>query len=293
MMLSHKDLELMVALSQHKNFGKAASHCKLSQPAFSLRLKKMEKITQAPLVMRGNSFKGFTREGDLILNWANKLLADSESMRQEIQALKNIIDGRLVLGIVPTAMSFATKISAKLRRKNPNLSIEIHSLTSDEILKKIEKCTLDAGVIPIKNSDDHFADFLYEEHYVLIAPRTLAKSGNSNLTWEDAARLPLCLLTNDRYIKQHIYDTFEQVKINPKVVVEANDLSAVMAQVTTGNAATILPFSSVNYLTKVNSLLIFDLVEPVVVEKIGLVFNDQSALRPIALELRELTNNML
>ena len=293
MMLSHKDLELMVALSQHKNFGKAASHCKLSQPAFSLRLKKMEKITQAPLVMRGNSFKGFTREGDLILNWANKLLADSESMRQEIQALKNIIDGRLVLGIVPTAMSFVTKISAKLRRKNPNLSIEIHSLTSDEILKKIEKCTLDAGVIPIKNSDDHFADFLYEEHYVLIAPRTLAKSGNSNLTWEDAARLPLCLLTNDRYIKQHIYDTFEQVKINPKVVVEANDLSAVMAQVTTGNAATILPFSSVNYLTKVNSLLIFDLIEPVVVEKIGLVFNDQSALRPIALELRELTNKLL
>ena len=293
MMLSHKDLELMVALSQHKNFGKAASHCKLSQPAFSLRLKKMEKITQAPLVMRGNSFKGFTREGDLILNWANKLLADSESMRQEIQALKNIIDGRLVLGIVPTTMSFATKISAKLRRKNPNLSIEIHSLTSDEILKKIEKCTLDAGVIPIKNSDDHFADFLYEEHYVLIAPRTLAKSGNSNLTWEDAARLPLCLLTNDRYIKQHIYDTFEQVKINPKVVVEANDLSAVMAQVTAGNAATILPFSSVNYLAKMNSLLIFDLIEPVVVEKIGLVFNDQSALRPIALELRELTNNML
>ena len=293
MMLSHKDLELMVALSQHKNFGKAASHCKLSQPAFSLRLKKMEKITQAPLVMRGNSFKGFTREGDLILNWANKLLADSESMRQEIQALKNIIDGRLVLGIVPTTMSFATKISAKLRKKNPNLSIEIHSLTSDEILKKIEKCTLDAGVIPIKNSDDHFADFLYEEHYVLIAPRTLAKSGNSHLTWEAAARLPLCLLTNDRYIKQHIYDTFEQVKINPKVVVEANDLSAVMAQVTAGNAATILPFSSVNYLAKMNSLLIFDLIEPVVVEKIGLVFNDQSALRPIALELRELTNKML
>ena len=253
----------------------------------------MEKITQAPLVMRGNSFKGFTREGDLILNWANKLLADSESMRQEIQALKNIIDGRLVLGIVPTAMSFATKISAKLRRKNPNLSIEIHSLTSDEILKKIEKCTLDAGVIPIKNSDDHFADFLYEEHYVLIAPRTLAQSGNSHLTWEAAARLPLCLLTNDRYIKRQIYDTFEQVKINPKVVVEANDLSAVMAQVTTGNAATILPFSSVNYLTKVDSLLIFDLIEPIVVEKIGLVFNDQSALRPIALELRELTNNML
>ena len=283
----------MVALSQHKNFGKAASHCKLSQPAFSLRLKKMEKITQAPLVMRGNSFKGFTREGDLILNWANKLLADSESMRQEIQALKNIIDGRLVLGIVPTTMSFATKISAKLRRKNPNLSIEIHSLTSDEILKKIEKCTLDAGVIPIKNSDDHFADFLYEEHYVLIAPRTLAKSGNSNLTWEEAARLPLCLLTNDRYIKQHIHDTFEQVKINPKVVVEANDLSAVMAQVTTGNAATILPFSSVNYLAEMNSLLIFDLIEPVVVEKIGLVFNDQAALRPIALELRELTNKML
>ena len=253
----------------------------------------MEKITQAPLVIRGNSFRGFTREGDLVLNWAHKLLADSESMRQEIQALRNIIDGRLVLGIIPTALPFATKISAKLRRKNPILSIEIHSFTSDEILKKLEKCTLDAGLIPINDSNDHLADFLYEEHYVLIAPRTLAQSGNSHLTWEAAARLPLCLLTNDRYIKQHIYDTFEQLKINPKVVVEANDLSAVMAQVTAGNAATILPFSSVNYLAEMNSLLIFDLIEPVVVEKIGLVFNDQAALRPIALELRELTNKML
>ena len=138
-MLSLKDLELIVALSQHKNFGKAASHCKLSQPALSSRLKKMEKITQAPLVIRGNSFRGFTREGDLVLNWAHKLLADSESMRQEIQALRNIIDGRLVLGIIPTALSFATKIPAKLRRKNPILSIEIHSFTSDEILKKIRK----------------------------------------------------------------------------------------------------------------------------------------------------------
>tara|TARA_Y100001978_G_scaffold79527_1_gene71278 strand:+ start:244 stop:1125 length:882 start_codon:yes stop_codon:yes gene_type:complete len=293
MMLSHKDLELMVALSQHKNFGKAALHCRLSQPALSLRLKKMEKITQAPLVMRGSSFRGFTREGDLVLNWAHKLLADSESMRQEIQALKNIIDGRLVLGIFPTAMPFATKISTELRRKNPCLSIEIHSLKSDEILKKLEKCTLDAGLMPIENSDDSFTDFLYEEHYILIAPQTLVKTRKSHLKWEDAARLPLCLLTNERQIKQRIFDIFAEVNTNPNVVVEANDLAAVMAQVTNGNAATILPFSSANYLTEMNSLITFNLIEPVVTEKIGLMFNDHSALRPIALELKEIINKLL
>ena len=292
-MLSLKDLELIVALSQHKNFGKAASHCKLSQPALSSRLKKMEKITQAPLVIRGNSFRGFTREGDLVLNWAHKLLADSESMRQEIQALRNIIDGRLVLGIIPTALPFATKISAKLRRKNPILSIEIHSFTSDEILKKLEKCTLDAGLIPINDSNDHLADFLYEEHYVLIAPRTLADLSSSHVTWEAAARLPLCLFTNDSHIRQRIHDIFAKAKINPKVVVEANDLSAVMAQVTAGNTATILPFSLANYFTEMTSLIILDLTEPVAVEKIGLFFNDQSALRPIALELRELMYKQL
>ena len=40
-------------------------------------------------------------------------------------------------------------------------------------------------------------------------------------------------------------------------------------------------------------VIILDLTEPVAVEKIGLFFNDQSALRPIALELRELMDKQL
>ena len=122
-----RDLELLVALSRHKNFSHAAADCNISQPAFSTRIRKLEEGFKLPLVRRGNSFLGFTREGEVALKWARKLLADAEGMRQEINALRNNLDGKLTLGVIPTAIPFAARVSSQLRRQHPNLSIEIHS----------------------------------------------------------------------------------------------------------------------------------------------------------------------
>ena len=109
-----RDLELLVSLSRHKNFSHAAADCNISQPAFSTRIRKLEEGFKLPLVRRGNSFLGFTREGEVALKWARKLLADAEGMRQEINALRNNLDGKLTLGVIPTAMPFAEKATTRL-----------------------------------------------------------------------------------------------------------------------------------------------------------------------------------
>ncbi len=82
-----RDLQLLVSLSRHKHFSRAADDCGISQPAFSARIRKMEEGFALPLVRRGNTFLGFTREGEVVLKWARKVLADVEGMRQEIDAL--------------------------------------------------------------------------------------------------------------------------------------------------------------------------------------------------------------
>lgn len=93
-----RDLQLLVSLSRHKNFSRAAADCNISQPAFSTRIRKMEDRFALPLVRRGNTFLGFTREGEVVLKWARKILADTEGLRQEIDALSNNLNGKLALG---------------------------------------------------------------------------------------------------------------------------------------------------------------------------------------------------
>ena len=77
-----RDLQMLVSLSRTKNFSRSALECNISQPAFSTRIRKLEDRLKLPLVRRGNSYQGFTSEGEVVLKWARKLLADEEGMRQ-------------------------------------------------------------------------------------------------------------------------------------------------------------------------------------------------------------------
>ena len=282
-----RDLELLVSLSRHKNFSHAAADCNISQPAFSTRIRKLEEEFKLPLVRRGNSFLGFTREGEVALKWARKLLADAEGMRQEINALRNNLDGKLTLGVIPTAMPFAARVSSQLRRKHPNLSIEIHSQSTRQITRRLNDFSLDAGIMYFDDADPDITVKLYEERYVLIAPQTLASGYKTQVTWAEAAQFPLCLLTPDMRNRQLIDAVFEQVSAVPTVVMEASGFSAVLAQVVSGNAATIAPVSVAETFLALSSTVQFDLVKPVMTHTMGLSIKDQSPVLPMVQALRQ------
>ncbi|MBT5931652.1 MAG: LysR family transcriptional regulator [Rhodobacteraceae bacterium] len=282
-----RDLELLVSLSRHKNFSHAAADCNISQPAFSTRIRKLEEEFKLPLVRRGNSFLGFTREGEVALKWARKLLADAEGMRQEINALRNNLDGKLTLGVIPTAMPFAARVSSQLRRKHPNLSIEIHSQSTRQITLRLNDFSLDAGIMYFDDADPDITVKLYEERYVLIAPQTRASGYETQVTWAEAAQFPLCLLTPDMRNRQLIDAVFEQVSAVPTVVMEASGFSAVLAQVVSGNAATIAPVSVAETFLALSSTVQFDLVKPVMTHTIGLSIKDQSPVLPMVQALRQ------
>ncbi len=282
-----RDLELLVSLSRHKNFSHAAADCNISQPAFSTRIRKLEGEFKLPLVRRGNSFLGFTREGEVALKWARKLLADAEGMRQEINALRNNLDGKLTLGVIPTAMPFAARVSSQLRREHPNLSIEIHSQSTRQITRRLNDFSLDAGIMYFDDADPDITVKLYEERYVLIAPQTLASGYKTQVTWAEAAQFPLCLLTPDMRNRQLIDAVFEQVSAVPTVVMEASGFSAVLAQVVSGNAATIAPVSVAETFLALSSTVQFDLVKPVMTHTIGLSIKDQSPVLPMVQALRQ------
>ena len=282
-----RDLELLVSLSRHKNFSLAASDCNISQPAFSTRIRKMEERIKLPLVRRGNSFRGFTPEGEVVLKWARKLLADAEGLRQEIYALKDRLDGKLTLGVIPTAMPFAARVSSKLRDQHPNLSIEIHSLSTRQIGLRLNDFSLDAGIIYHEDAKTETTEILYQERYVLIAPRSLTSRQGPSVTWSEAAQFPLCLLTPDMRNRQLIDAVFAQVSVTPTVVMEASGFTAVLAQVVGGNAATIAPVGLAETFLALSSTTQFDLIEPVMTQTIGLSIKNQSPQPPILLALRK------
>lgn len=86
-----------------RHFARAAAACYVSQPALSEAIRKLESELNVPLVRRGQKFEGLTPEGERLVPWARRILADREALTQEVTALRAGLTGELRLGVVPAA----------------------------------------------------------------------------------------------------------------------------------------------------------------------------------------------
>ncbi|QDL93643.1 LysR family transcriptional regulator [Paroceanicella profunda] len=264
---------MLAALARHRHFARAAEACGISQPAFSARIRNLEAELGTPVVQRGNRFIGLTREGEVVLKWAGRLLAEAEGLRQEIEALKGSLSGQVTLGCVPTALSFAAGLPARLREGHPGLVLRIVSASSSQILRGLEEFGFDIGLSYL---DQPFpatirATPLYPERYVLLAPPALAPRPQGRASWAEAAALPLCLLSSNMRNRMIVDEVFASLGLTPAPVTETNALTVALAQAVGGGVATIVPERLATGLGAGLGLVMLPLDSPVVEKPIGLL----------------------
>ena len=285
-----RDMELLASLARHSHFARAADECGISQPAFSARIRNLETELGIPIVKRGNRFLGFTAEGQIVLKWARRILADSDGLRQEVEAAKGALSGELAIGAVPTALVFAARALSEMRVTYPGLVIQLQSLTASQVQRGLEDLSIDAGLTYLDGNLPAHLDVrpLYEERYVLVAPEELAPRASGTATWREAAGIPLCLLTPDMRNRRILDAVFKQViGVAPQPVLETNAFTAALAQVAGGGAATIAPALLLESLPMAQGAACLALVDPEVTTSIGLVVADRDPTPPAVLALIE------
>ncbi|NND89414.1 MAG: LysR family transcriptional regulator [Granulosicoccus sp.] len=284
-----RDLQMLLALAQRKHFTQAAADCGISQPAFSARIRRLEEELGVPIVRRGNKFLGFTSDGERVIQWASKILGDAEGLRQDMEISRGSLRGTLVLGVVPTALSYAADISTRLRKTHPGLAIRIASLTSAQIVRALSEYTVDAGLVYRAYMDNTALRFepIYQEEYVLLVADELAPRRRGKATWAEAASLPLCLLSKGMHFRQIVDSNFATAGVTPVPVMETNAFTAALAQVANGSAATIAPAKLVNSLLLTRHTIALRLIDPEVVHEIGIAVLDHELSLPAIAVLHE------
>lgn len=277
-----RDLQLLLALSQRKHFTQAAADCGISQPAFSARIRRLEEDLGVPIVRRGNKFLGFTKDGERVIQWASKILADAEGLRQDMAISRGALRGTLVLGVVPTALIYASEIATRLRNTHPGLSIRIVSQTSAQIVRDLTEYSVDAGIVYRAYMDNTALrfEFIYEEEYVLLVSEEHAPRKRGTASWEEAAALPLCLLSKDMHFRQIVDSAFAQAGVTPEPIMETNAFTAALVQVAIGSAATIAPAKLADSLLLDHHTVVLRLVQPTVSHQIGIAVLDHELSLP-------------
>ncbi len=275
-----RQLEYLVTLSREKHFAKAAEVCHVSQPALSSAIRSLEKELGVMIVRRGRRYLGLTVEGERVLAWAQQTLASLSYMREDATAAKSTMSGTLRMGSIPTTMTVAAFLTGPCFAAYPNIRYALSSLTADAIVNQLDHFELDLGLTYL---DDTVIEgfeklHLFNERYVLLADRKIVLE--PTLTWEQAARLPLCLLTGKMRNRQVIEAAFRRAGVQPTVILETDSLFSLYAHVSDAGLYSIVPHSLLNFFDLKNRVQARPVV-PQLTRAIGLIARNQPTLAPI------------
>ncbi|MEV5551811.1 LysR family transcriptional regulator [Streptomyces sp. NPDC052309] len=269
-----RQLEYLVALSRERHFARAAQSCYVSQPALSEAIRKLEEELDVPLVRRGRKYEGLTPEGERIVVWAQRILADRDALKNEVGALRTGLSGRMRIGAVPTASGAVSLLTGPFCAAHPLVTVEVKAdLQSEDILRQLQRFEIDAGVTYVhKDLPEGFqAVPLYEERYVLLTTAADGLARPATATWAEAARLPLCLLTEAMQGRRVLDEVFAEVGVLPSPRVETDSVAALFAHVRTGRWASVVPRTWLHVFGVPHGMRAVPLTEPARTVPVGLV----------------------
>ena len=280
-------LRYLAALDEHKHFGRAAAACHITQPALSNALRALEDEFGIAIVRRGRSFGGFTPEGERVLASAQRMLHERELLQQDLNSVAGSPQGTLTIGAVPTAIPIAARFAAMLHARHPGITPVVRSLSSAELEAGLENFSLDMGLGYTERMADHGATLRhvpqYTEHYFLVRKSGLPTKAQADhlrigpkMTWLEAARLPLCLLTREMHNRVIIDTAFAEAGAVIKPVIETNSILTLALTVAVGEVCSVLPGALISAVRGYRELEALPLIGPDVRTPIGFMLQGSS-----------------
>lgn len=275
-----RQLEYFVAVARERHFARAAEACYVSQPALSASIAKLERELGVTLVNRGHAFEGLTPEGERLVVWARRILAEKDALKSEVAAVRSGITGTLRLGAEPTASTTLALPVAAFCAAHPLAKVHVESrLSGTELCRMVRDFELDVMIAHLSPEDrvslETFA--LYVERYVVVASDERLLPRNQIMTWAEAAQLPLALLSPDMRIRQIIDKALAENGIEVAPQIETDSVASLFAHVGVGDWATIVPHTWLRVLPVVLTSKVARLVEPEATAQMSVAVN---AARP-------------
>jgi DNA-binding transcriptional LysR family regulator len=283
-----RQLQYLVALAREKHFTRAAQACHVTQPTLSGRIRQLEQELGVPIVERGHRFHGLTPDGERVVKWAHAILDNWAALQQEIATRRNTagrLTGHLSVGVIPSALPMMAVITKAIQSRHPGIELTVLSQSSIEILRNLEDFAIDVGLTYLDNEpiEGMRSEAVYMERYCLLVRCDHDLADEPSVTWAEAAKQPLCLLTPDMQNRRIIDRAFRDANATPIPRLETNSVINLCANVRLMGLASIIPEYFLEVLGPIADVRAVPLTNPVVEHSVGLVAVDRDPASPLVL----------
>ena len=238
-----RDLRYLVALAEHRHFGRAAAASFVSQPTLSTQIKKLEDELGVALVERTPRKVLLTEVGREIAQRARDVLNEVEQIRALARRTLDPESGTVRLGIFPTLGPYLLPhIVPRIRERFPRLELLLVEEKTEVVVRQLREGRLDAGILALPIHDDQLhTEFLFEEPFLLAVPEQHALARRKGLKLEDLADQSLLLLEDGHCLRDQALEVCHLAGASEKSGFRATSLETLRQMVAANVGITLLP----------------------------------------------------
>jgi DNA-binding transcriptional LysR family regulator len=186
-------LSTFVQVSKLKSFSKAGQKVFRSQSAVSAQIRQLEQAYHAKLLDRSAKSVELTPAGEVLFEFAERLLRLRDESMQVVADRGNVVQGPVAFGAnEATCLYLLPDILAEFQRRYPLVQISIYRNFSHKILQRLEEGSLDLGIVtlPVKSPNLKIHTINRDRlRFMVSAKNPMAQ--RSHVTLEEIASAPL------------------------------------------------------------------------------------------------------
>ncbi|NNV55848.1 hydrogen peroxide-inducible genes activator [Limnovirga soli] len=269
-------LEYIVALDSCRHFAQAATQCFITQPTLSMQIQKLEEELGVKIFDRSKQPVLPTIAGMEIIEQARKILAERDVLTENIAAKKDIINGELRVGVIPTIAPYLLPLCIPtFAKKYPQVKLIVNEFTTGHIITKLKEGKIDVGLLvtPLQEPGIQEHVLFYEELVAYVSRKNMAYK-KTYLLDKDIDPNKLWLLEEGHCFRSQIVNLCELRKSSLEgshFEYEAGSLETLRRMVDMNDGITILPELATYDMTPRQKMQLRNFKKPIPVREVSVI----------------------
>jgi LysR family hydrogen peroxide-inducible transcriptional activator len=240
------ELRYIVAVSQERNFRRAAEQVFISQPALSLAIQKLEEELGVQIFERSRTAVSVTQIGEMIVAQAQRALEEIAQIKEIASQGKDQLVGTLKIGAIYTVGPYLLpELIPVLKRKAPHMPMEMEENLTANLAVLLANGRLDVIIIALPFAGPGIVTLpLYDEDFSVVVPLEHPWAKKKRIKTAELASEKVLLLNSGHCFSNQVREACSELNTSVGEIQQGNSLETIRNMVASGLGITVLPVTA-------------------------------------------------
>jgi DNA-binding transcriptional LysR family regulator len=237
-----EDLKVFATVAEERSFSRAARKLRRTQPAVSQAIRRLEDSSGERLIDRSLRDGTLTDAGQLLLDYARRLVRLSEEASAALVDLRDMRTGRVLLGTNEGGVHAVLPLLGRFREEHPDILVEVRRIHARQLAQEVLLRTVDFGVLTFAPAErDLLSVVIARDELVLLMRPDHPLANRSQVTMEEMGKQAVIAHNDPSPARERVLRMYEERQAELNIRMSLPSLDGIKRAVEMGLGVALLP----------------------------------------------------